>query len=492
MDFKKMIFDMISESSNSNRSYIITEAFVLNMLKNYIHKQEKEFFTEFKNVKSKLNFFYDGYAPEGFDEFIGTTVIEIKMYKNVLSLRHVIYELQSKENEFLNINNIIIIQIGVISENEKQKLLKLWSVKNVNLIIWDINDLTKIFENDEERFINYYNNINSVFLKDTITRSVKDTEDKDIIKNQYINNLKKEYYNDNLVLFLGAGVSMDANIPSWDKLVSELFVTLISLQLKENGIELEKKDTDMIIDILKNQNSNSPLLQARYIRTGLNKEFEESLSEIMYSSSTNTSQILEEISQLCIPSRGKTGIQAIISYNFDDLMEKNLNRLRVKHRPIYDEGIIPENDELGIYHVHGFLPHDKDDYDNISNSLLVFAEDGYHKLMLDPYSWANISQLNFLMNNTCVFIGLSMTDPNLRRLLDIASQKNRLNNNGCRHYAIMKTTNFDNNGTNKNIQKFNNVNEKLQETFFREMDVNIVWINEYKEIPEIIKSIKRV
>lgn len=491
MDFKKMIFDMISDSSNSNRSYIITEAFVLNMLKNYINKQEKEFFTEFIKDKSKLNFLYDGYAPEGFDEYVGTTVIEIKMYKNVSSsLRHVIYELQSLADD-LHVNNIILIQIGVISENEKQKFLKLWSVKNINLFIWDIDDLSKIFKNNEEEFINYYNNINSVFLKDTISKSVIEAEDKDIIKNQYINNLKKEYYNDNLVLFLGAGISMDANIPSWDKLVSELFVTLISQQLKENGIEIEKKDTDKIIEILKNLNSNSPLLQARYIRTGLEKEFEESLSQIMYSASTDTSQILEEISQLCIPSRGKTGIQAIISYNFDDLMEKNLSRLRVKHRPIYDKGMIPENDELGIYHVHGFLPHDKDEYDNISDSLLVFAEDGYHKLMLDPYNWANISQLNFLMNNTCVFIGLSMTDPNLRRLLDIASQKNRLNNS-CRHYAIMKTTNFDRNKTNKNIEKFDRVNEKLQESFFREMDVNIVWINEYKEIPEIIKSIKRV
>lgn len=111
-----------------------------------------------------------------------------------------------------------------------------------------------------------------------------------------------------------------------------------------------------------------------------------------------------------IPNRGKLGVRAIINYNFDDLVEKNLKRLRVKYHSIYGEGMIPDTDELGIYHVHGFLPQEKENYENLTKSLLVFSEEGYHKLMLEPYNWANISQLNYMINNTCFFIGLSMTD----------------------------------------------------------------------------------
>ena len=83
---------------------------------------------------------------------------------------------------------------------------------------------------------------------------------------------------------------------------------------------------------------------------------EDLVRAILYKSATNSSKLLKEIVQLCVPNRGKTGIQAIINYNFDDLIEKNLEELRVKYRSIYSDGIKPNSDELGIYHVHGFLP----------------------------------------------------------------------------------------------------------------------------------------
>lgn len=202
-----------------------------------------------------------------------------------------------------------------------------------------------------------------------------------------------------------------------------------------------------------------------------------------------TSGLLEEIGQLCIPNRGKLGIRAIIDYNFDDLIERNLKRLRVKHQSIYAEAMHPDLDALGVYHVHGFLPQDKEDYNDLGNTLLVFSEDGYHKLMLDPYNWANISQLNFMVNNTCLFIGLSMTDPNMRRLLEIAAQK-KYDDDLCQHYVIMRRFKINNSGKSESIKRFENVNESLQEDFFKSLGVNVIWVNDYDEIPNLLKQIK--
>lgn len=193
---------------------------------------------------------------------------------------------------------------------------------------------------------------------------------------------------------------------------------------------------------------------------------------------------------LCIPNRGKLGVRAIINYNFDDLVEKNLKRLRVKYHSIYGEGMIPDADELGIYHVHGFLPQEKENYENLTKSLLVFSEEGYHKLMLEPYNWANISQLNYMINNTCLFIGLSMTDPNMRRLLEIAAQKRTENDSDCQHYAIMRRFRMKESAEVDSIKSFERVNETLQESFFKELGVNVIWIDEFSEIPAILKQIK--
>lgn len=253
---------------------------------------------------------------------------------------------------------------------------------------------------------------------------------------------------------------------------------------------MEEKDKKKIVREVIAQNGNSPLLQTRFLRNGFENDFENLVREILYKDSVDSSKLLKEIAQLCIPNRGKLGIRAIINYNFDDLVERNLKKLRVKYHSIYGEGMIPEMDEIGIYHVHGFLPQEKDNYENLTKSLLVFSEEGYHKLMLEPYNWANINQLTYMMNNTCLFIGLSMTDPNLRRLLEIAAQKKKEINEDCQHYVIMRRFRIKEKVETKSIKSFERVNEALQESFFKELGVNVIWIDEFDEIPILLKQIK--
>ena len=124
---------------------------------------------------------------------------------------------------------------------------------------------------------------------------------------------------------------------------------------------------------------------------------------------------------------------------------------------------------------------------------MVFSEEGYHKLFLEPYNWANMIQLNYLINNTCIFIGLSMTDPNLRRLLEIAAQKSLDIEERLKHYVILKRTEFNDDKNfvrDDKIVKFERIYEALQESFFAELGLNIIWIDNFSEIPNLLKKIK--
>ena len=90
-------------------------------------------------------------------------------------------------------------------------------------MIWDIDDLVRIFSKNEILFFDTYNNLNSILLRDTVQSGIKANNDDYLIKRKkYIEQLKSQYKKDNIVLFVGAGASYAANIPTWNSLISEL------------------------------------------------------------------------------------------------------------------------------------------------------------------------------------------------------------------------------------------------------------------------------
>lgn len=487
MDVKNTLSELINFENKPNQSFREIreiEKLILVMLKDYIINQGKEFTTEYRPPNKKIR--YDGYAPDGFDDYVGKTVIEIKFFRFGGRSPYIAYDMIGRISMFDDVDNVILIPIGEGKLDFPQDMI---NRLNFKLSIWDINKISEIINKNPDLFNQTYSQLNTLIIKDTITEGIKDTNF-DEKRETLIELLHNEYNNDNIVLFLGAGVSMDAGIASWDKLLSSLFVELIKKELVNNGIKISISEQTKIVEEMLNQNGTSPLLQARFLRKGFEDNFEKNISDILYENVKGSSKLLEEIGQMCIPNRGKIGIQAIVNYNFDDLIEKTLNKLRIPFHSIYGEGINASSTEIGIYHVHGFLPQSKDQYEDLGKSLLVFSEEGYHKLMVEPYHWANITQLNYMINNTCVFIGLSMTDPNMRRLLEIAAQKRDDINEDCKHYAIMKRFKITNTKSSKAINKFESVNDLLQEAFFKEIGVNILWIDDYKEIPNILKKIK--
>ncbi|WP_247237301.1 SIR2 family protein [Telluribacter sp. SYSU D00476] len=116
----------------------------------------------------------------------------------------------------------------------------------------------------------------------------------------------------------------------------------------------------------------------------------------------------------------------------------------------------------------------------------------------DAYHWSNLVQLTSLRENNCLMVGLSLTDPNLRRLLDISAR----NIDRPRHYAFMRrltidTFAFSELDGNKNqlvsnvkgAEEFLNRHHKLNEEIMKELGVLIIWFTSFDEIPEILKKI---
>lgn len=499
-DFLNQLFD----GDNPNRSYVMIETLILKVLKNYFEANNKELKTNFiyKNLNDKIIMEVDAYAPTGFDNYEGGTVFEFKFYRSKNSLFKNFREILFKKffnrinSMDLEVKNVILVVTLDLTDDEKSNLTSGFNEDiDINFYIWDINDLKTLFDNYPQLVLETINNISQLVLNTQLSESINSNE-KSIVdfREKHIGRLKESFATDDLVLFLGAGISRDAKISMWDDLVSDLLVSLLGTKLKDFNVNLTDIERDFIVESLKKSNGNSPLLMARYIRKGLQDIFTEILTDILYKNCINSSELLTEITKLCKPIRNRIGVRGVVTYNFDDLLEVNFTQHDISHRAVFREAEIPSKDELGIYHVHGFLPRNNNNYEGLSKSLLVFSEEGYHNLMLDPYNWSNLVQLNYLRENTCLLIGLSLTDPNLRRLLDIAVRKQE--SNVCKHYVILKREIYHknvlngNNINDKNIRKFDIANQKLKEEYYKELGLNVIWVDDYKEIPQILNRIR--
>ena len=104
--------------------------------------------------------------------------------------------------------------------------------------------------------------------------------------------------------------------------------------------------------------------------------------------------------------------------------------------------------------------------------------------------------LHAFYRSTCIFIGLSMSDPNLRRLLEfVASESNGI----YPHYAILpKGKLSDYNWDSPNPTKYYESSQEKEEEFlyrrikiFKKLGVNVIWYDsgKFEQIPKILKKI---
>ena len=232
--------------------------------------------------------------------------------------------------------------------------------------------------------------------------------------------------------------------------------------------------------------------------------------DVLYSEvdKNRQSDLLDEIVKICAAPGKSPNLDSIITYNFDDILEYKLNKtgMDIPYNSIFGVGMEIKNDELPIYHVHGYLPENT----KLSDlNKITFGENNYHQQYSDIYSWNNIVQINKFRENTCLFIGSSLTDPNIRRLLDIALRqkgnkrkhhyifKKKIEVNSLKSRLNLALTSEDLNDKNEAGLNFDEtiallieINERFEENDSASFGVQTIWIKDWDEIPQMIKKMR--
>ncbi len=486
------------EEEQGHRKFYSFETFILNLLENHLTNQSKELETfPYSNMLG------DGYAPNGLDDYSKPILFEIKFELRRIPPRLLIDRFFRKVLENANIKEIgKVIIITAKPTPEKYKKFLFEKIKSLDLPfeieIWEPEEINKLVNKNLKKVNEIISNLFSLRIASAVNKNTKDWKEE---RKQLIIKLKEHYLNGQFSLFLGAGVSSSAGMPDWNTLLNSLFVTYLTKEFDENKNSSDK-DISELVDRLNYIDEPSALMAARYLRKGLtsgikskSSEFRETISENLYSLRNKKrkidSELITTIGKLCSPKRRGANVRSVITYNFDDLIERQLKSQDIEYHSIYTDDEVYSLDELPIYHVHGFLPENTLNYASLEKSTLVFSEEGYHEIYSNSYHWSNLVQLNNLRENNCLMIGLSMTDPNLRRLLDISSS----NSEKTRHFSFMKRLSLNEFTYEKGIQVINDLeiaetflerHHNLNEEIMRELGVSIIWYESYDDIPEIL------
>lgn len=354
-----------------------------------------------RNYKISEKAICDLYLFDSYENFEGPIVIEFQPYIDSNYFHNLLNHLVFSSN--VNYKTLLIIHLNDFYPEE---IL----IEEAKLCGIEIHFIKKSFIN---KIINRNKNLTEKIIKNLFSIKIKEAvfnkeDDWKTKRSNLILELKKIYNESGkTTLLTGAGISCSANLPSWNELISGLFITYL-ININFDNSELQDIKAGDFINSIKDINKNfsekhlkSALLSARYLRKGLatddkenSNDFIDILRKNLYKNEKNReSKLIEVIGKLCFPTRTGAKIHSIINYNFDDLLEQHFEKLNLKNKPIYFQNATYTNEELPIYHVHGFIPEYSNNYNNLELIEMVFSEEGYHRMYSNPYHWSNLVQL---------------------------------------------------------------------------------------------------
>ncbi len=353
-----------------------------------------------------------------------------------------------------------------------------------------------------------------------------------------IESLRKAYQNGNLSLYLGAGVSVGSGLPTWDKLVLAMYFSALgkhaptpwrlypSYLFATAEWHLERTNEPLEITARKlrryyKDDDDFMLHLWETLYAGFLDGFKEGESAVDPAAICRGNPTLGAITNLCRgASDGRRGVRGVITYNYDSLLEISLAghpyQAICKAAPL-GRGKLP------IYHVHGYVPLNVTE---LTEQDIVFTEDQYHQSAKDAYSWANLVQIQSLSSTTGLMIGLSLSDRNMRRLLDAVSQMpvetnnyallkkpalkkpdqaelNRINEKALTYFYRFEVSGVKTDWEEKFksadsdwqeqivsiIEEVHRVDVDQQSFILEQLGVHPIWFDDYSDIPEILSSI---
>ncbi|HEX4548954.1 SIR2 family protein [Pseudomonas sp.] len=265
---------------------------------------------------------------------------------------------------------------------------------------------------------------------------------------KYICQLRTQLHKNKASLVLGAGISIDLDLPMWnvlvDRIKSEMAQSVPEVAAVTDApgkaalVLFEMFSTYKKAELEQSQNYNSCALIERKVLS----DWREMIHGALYHSTTpeqrrskiNSHPYFKEVIEFVKNS------ELTVTYNFDDYLEfglscEDLNPSKNErpYQTVWSHHSQFTKDKCVIYHPNGFLPFDKKKFQSEN---LIFSDGAFADQLLDGIGGGLSTLLHVLTKKTSILIGHSLTDSTLLHLLRKAASVSPGNYN----YFIRFTT----------------------------------------------------
>ena len=276
-------------------------------------------------------------------------------------------------------------------------------------------------------------------------------------------------------LVLGAGVTKDSGVPNWIGLSLKLFErakqdsslggmprevkAFLEEQLdlwKGGNQSLQGIDPETVLMLVSDCVKPRSKLR-KLVKDVLFEEIETRSHKMVAARTYRSNETLDAIITFCAAAKGSPiaagrdgraqvnrKVGAILTTNYDNLIEGAFNSKYGRHllHPVGREGArdkLSKQQLIPVYHMHGYVSYidDSEAPYGVKGSELVLTEKDYYETFNNPLAFFNIMAASFFRKFACVFVGCSMTDKNIRRILYLIQRERIESADFKTHFAIL-------------------------------------------------------
>jgi hypothetical protein len=257
------------------------------------------------------------------------------------------------------------------------------------------------------------------------------------VAREVLREVREQHRAGRLGFLVGAGLSVPIGLPGWAAFNESLLENAIGRHAP-GGASHVRALSRAYLDLLQGQS----LAAVDLVRQRVGGDFHVVLRNALYEREQlrkfQPTEVHYALARLALDSQPP--YPCLHTTNYDDLIELTIANMLGKRPRAVHAHRRSASDGPRVVHLHGYFPFDFPGTAEEKRlaAELVASDLDYHRLSNDHAAWTNRELMTLLDARSVLIVGMSLTDPNVRRLLAYLSEHKKSHDEAHDHFVILQ------------------------------------------------------